>query len=224
MSQFCKYCNVALETTVSHCPLCGKCVNEQLEGKKNLHEHFPSDNVFKMSKQKALKAIVLLLLLGNAICLFVELLLYKTVSWSLHILVASVFSYIGIIRPINQNWRLVNYHSILYIMFTGYIIFLENYTNSFGWGLIYVIPIFVLTFSINNFTMILSNIKNRFDYFLPMLILLTISIITFIICYAGNFTLWPSLSAFLATISFTFISFIFHSTKILGALAKKFHI
>ncbi|PKK96011.1 MAG: hypothetical protein CVV59_00800 [Tenericutes bacterium HGW-Tenericutes-4] len=109
-------------------------------------------------------------------------------------------------------------------MITLYIIFLENYTNSFGWGITFAIPLFALAFSIYNFGMILTNIKQRCDYILPMLILLTISTICFIVNYVGGYTLWPSLAAFLALITFTFISFIFHSNLILRALAKKFHI
>ncbi|PKK96114.1 MAG: hypothetical protein CVV59_00275, partial [Tenericutes bacterium HGW-Tenericutes-4] len=137
MSQLCDSCKVQLEDTVSHCPLCGKCVRVI---EKTTHEHFPSDEVFKNKKEKALRATTLLLLLVNAICLFVDLIMFKTLSWSLHILAASTFAYIGVIRPIHQNWRLVNYHSIFYIMITLYIIFLENYTNSFGWGITFAIP------------------------------------------------------------------------------------
>jgi hypothetical protein len=224
MSQFCNQCNVQLEDTISHCPLCGKCINVEQINSVVKHEHFPNDKVFQSKKQKAFKALTCFLLLGNVISLFVELLLFQTVSWSLHILVASVFSYVGILRPLHQNWRLVNYHSIFYIMFALYILFLELYTNSFGWGFSYVIPLFALAFSLYNFILILSNIKHRFDYILPMLILLTISTVSFAINYVNSYTLWPSLSSFLTSISLTFISFIFHSNKILKALAKKFHI
>lgn len=223
MNQFCSHCNVQLEEFVSHCPLCGKCVNEA-NVNKNMHENFPSGEVFRLNKQKAYKAATSLLMLGNLLCLFIEFLLFWKISWSLHVLVASIFTFFGIIRPIYENWRLVNYHSVFYIMFTGYIVFLENYTQSFGWGIGYVIPLFAFTFAIYNFIMILTNIKNRSDYILPMFILLTISIICFSFNYVNKLTLWPSMLSFLTLLSFTVISFVFQSSKILRALAKKFHI
>ena len=108
----------------------------------------------------------------------------------------SVFAFFGVIVPIKNNWSLVNYHSVFYVAVTLYIIFLENYTNSFGWGIVYVIPLFVLAFSVYNFLMILSNRNNRTEYILPMFILTTIATVAFSYNYFSGLVLWPSLSAF----------------------------
>lgn len=224
MKQFCDACKVSLEEHISHCPLCGKCVNESLVDKKDSHENFPSDEQFKKEKKEALRAIVYMILLGNFLASLTELLLFKTYTWSLHVLVASTFGLFGIIIPIKNNWYLVNYHSIFYICFTLYIIFLENYTNSFGWGITYVIPLFCLGFGLYNFIMVINNIKTKSDYILPMIILFIISTISFSINYYNDLTIWPSLSSFLTLISVTFICFAFRSSKLVKALSRKFHI
>ena len=223
MQNYCSKCNVELETSISHCPLCGKCINEELVGKEIFHENFPSDHKFQKEKKEALKATALVLVLANFITVFLELLLEGNISFSLNLMVASTFAYFGMIVPIKNNWSLVNYHSIFYIMFSLYIVFLENYTNSFGWGISYVIPLFALAFSIYNFGMVLSDIKNRSEYILPMFILTIIAIISFAFNYFAALTLWPSLVAFLAVISFVSVSFVFRSAKTLKSLAKKLH-
>lgn len=223
MKNYCNKCNVELENTASHCPLCGKCVSEELVGKEILHDNFLTDYKFQKNKKEALRATAFVLILANFLTVFLELLLEGNIDFTIHVAVATAFTFFGIIIPIKNNWSLVNYHSIFYISVSLYIVFLENYASSFGWGITYVIPLFVLAFSFYNFGMVLSNIKNRSEYILPMLILTTIAIIAFIVNYFGALKLWPSLSALLAVITFVSISFVFHSSKILKALAKKLH-
>lgn len=223
MKNYCNKCNVELERSVSHCPLCGKCINEKLVGKEILHENFPTDHKFQKDKKEALRATAFLLILANFLTVFSELLLEGDINFSIYVAVSTIFAFFGIIIPIRNNWSLVNYHSIFYVTVTLYIVFLENYTNSFGWGITYVIPFFATVFSVYNFAMVLSNIKNRSEYILPIIILATIATISFALNYFGNFTLWPSFVAFLTTISVISVCFIFRSSKILKALAKKLH-
>jgi hypothetical protein len=223
MKNYCNKCKVELEQSVSHCPLCGKCINEKLVDKEVLHENFPTDHKFQKDKKEALRATASLLILANFLIVFSELLLEGDINFSIYVAVSTLFVFFGIIIPIKNNWALVNYHSIFYVAFTLYIVFLENYTNSFGWGITYVIPLFATAFSVYNFAMVLSNIKNRIEYILPIIILTVIAIICFALNYFGDLMLWPSLVAFLTTISVISVSFIFRSSKILKALAKKLH-
>ncbi|MGD9901158.1 MAG: DUF6320 domain-containing protein [Spirochaetales bacterium] len=224
MNNYCDKCKVEIEEKVSHCPLCGRCINEELADKPVVHENFPTDHKFQKDKREAKRAIITGLLLINAFSIVCELLLCHTFVWSLHILIGSIFAFFALINPIMNNWSLVNNHSIFYILFVPYVIFLENVTNSFGWGITLVIPLFVVAFSLYHFSMVLSNLNTRAEHFLPMIILTFISIGSFIYNYVAGLTLWPSLAGLLVSIAAVAFLAVFKSEKIAKILAKKFHL
>ena len=138
-------------------------------------------------------------------------------------MLGTIFAFIGIIWPIRHNWSMVNYHSIFYVSFSVLIVLIELYSKSFGWGMIYVVPLFALGLSVYNFGMVLSNRDTRSEYILPMFILTVIAIISFIINRANHFIIWPSLSAFFATISFSTVLIVIRRTKVGKVLDKKLH-
>lgn len=223
MKNYCDKCKVEIDENVAYCPLCGRCCREELIGEDLVFKNFPNDTKFIKSKEKAFRAIISLLVWGNLLSIASELFFSGTFTWSFVLLISTIFAFIGIIFPIKNNWSSVNYHSIFYLCFFAFIIFLENYTNSFGWGVQYVIPLFCLAFALYNFYMVLSNIKNRYEHIIPMLILMFTAIGVFIFNYAHNYIMWPSITAFFTTIGFTILLLVFKSTKIGKALFRKVH-
>lgn len=224
MENICDKCNVQLNSYEAYCPLCGRCVNEENIGVTPSYNNFPSGDTFKKRRNNAFKLIIGLLLIGTLLSVLSELIIYKTIDFNYYVITGILFLLIGVIYPIKNNWTLVNYHSIFYFTFSAYILFIETYTGSFGWGLVYVIPLFALGLSLYNFFMVLSNLNTRSEYILPMFILTFISTISLIANYNITSIIWPSLSAFFASVAFTLILMLVRAPKIFKFLKQKFHI
>jgi hypothetical protein len=223
MKNFCDKCSVEIESSVSHCPLCGRCVNEHLVGETSTHQNFPSNLKFLKDKKRAMVAIIWFLIFGNVLSVILEFALTGTLNTSVHILVATVFTFLGIIFPIRSNWAIVNYHSVFYLAFVGYMLFLSSFLTNGVWAIEYVIPLFALAFSVSNFIMVLTDEYTRSEYFLPMLILVVIVIFSFAFNYFNANIMWPSISAFCSVLTFTLLLMVIRRTKLGELLFKKLH-
>ena len=109
--KYCKFCNVYNEDKKVHCPLCGKCLDEEKVkiGIVNHSDYYP-DNIIKSNMSNLIcKIITGSLFVLTLLCIALDLLINYTVGFSLIVAIGFVFSYFVILRPAKKNMPIENF-------------------------------------------------------------------------------------------------------------------
>lgn len=222
MCKLCENCNIFIEDNKPNCPLCGKCIDEKAEKKNN---YYPQYSTIIDKREPIIKILEKLLLLALIICVVVDLFFSKTLFWSLYVFIGMVLLYMLVLRPIKKRYSTAQMLSALAFWLTGFIIFLELYTNTWGWGVLYAIPCTWLGLSI--ISGLLTMIKGyvNFEMFKPLFMLTFLSIVALILLLCFNCVIiWPTLVAFLVSSSVIVLMFMFRFKRSLRSLKKDFGI
>lgn len=218
----CDKCNVELENGLKYCPLCGRCLNENITESSSIN--YPKI-VKKINKRKlSLSLVFWTLFLTLILSIASELILYKHWSWNWYVML-SWFLFISLIYlPIKNRWSYSSISAVLAIFLSGFLIFLEYYTNSFGWGLIYAVPGVILAISIFNFISLLARKQNRFELLVPLALLFLVSLGFFIYSFVKGYTIWPILSTLFSNLAFVFIIFVIYFRRAKKEFVKTFYV
>ena len=215
----CDRCNLEVKGD-TYCPLCGKFVNKN----KGHDREYPTQINRKINKPYVLRVIFGLLLLVNILVIALELITAKSFYYSWHIIVPSMFVLIAIYFPLKKNWGLMGACCICIFALSGYIIFLENFTKTVGWGLNYVVPLFLLSVEIGAFIILAISKFERIEVQLPLLICVLFSLAIFLYVYLKQLVYWPATCALLFGFAVLFTIFIVKNRRAKKSLQKSFHI
>ncbi|MGN1227061.1 MAG: DUF6320 domain-containing protein, partial [Christensenellales bacterium] len=138
----CKFCNVDIEEKKVHCPLCGKCVDEEKvkSGMVNHSDIYPDYHIKSNKTNLICKIISNSLFVLCLICLAIDLFINYTVSFSLIVFIGFICTYFAVLRPIKKNIPIETAISLISIFASLFILFIELYTNSYGWGVNITVP------------------------------------------------------------------------------------
>ena len=215
----CDRCNVEIAHS-KFCPLCGRCVDDG----SNIEKAYPEINSEKISTKYVLRIIFGVLLLLNILGASVELIITKTFYYSWHMVVPSALLYLSVYFPMKKHWSLTGVLNISLFTVTGYFIFLELFTNTFGWGLYYVVP-FVLLASCLLCLMAMALTKfYKVDTQLPLILATLISLGIFLFVYLTKGVYWPSAITVLTGFAIVFTLFVVKNRRARKNLQKNFHV
>lgn len=224
LHNFCDNCKVSIDNHISNCPLCGKCVSEK---EKNLlttqTTTYPSVSNLNNKKMAIIKLISCSLFLATAVLFAIEFFVTKSIRLSFYFLASYLLFQFAVLIPIKHNFSLAT-SSILALLFLQcYILFIELYSHTFGWGVTYVMPLIALAYSIYNGVLIVAKGYFNFEYFLPICFSGAISIVFFLVNYLNSWKFWPSLAAMLFSCVIVLLIIFFKNKRLKKSIEKKFH-
>ena len=218
----CDKCGVDIIDNVNHCPLCGRNISKELILDESF-ACFPDNNVWRNKRKLITNIFLWIIIFGTIITTFLDLLLNKTITYSPFVWTGTALAIIDIILPIKKYWSFPVVSTMLVITISAYLLFIEFFTKTFGWGLIYVIPFFLLASTIYCFLIIcIRNYFKGIEFVIPLLIFCVLSLASFFTNYFCGFVFWPALvTAITSVVCFTSI-LIFRFRKVQQEFKKSF--
>lgn len=218
----CEFCQVEIEDNKINCPLCGKCVSADAENENMFYPKY--SRVFD-KREPTVKVLEKLLLLSVIICGVVDLLFAHTISWSLYVFIGAFLGWVLVLRPIKKQFNLAQILTCVVFWLTMFMLFLELYTATWGWGVRYAIPCMWLGFGVATGLLTIINGYVNFEMFKPMFMILFLSVVALIclLCF-DSVVLWPTVVAFLVSVSEILLMFMFRFKRSLRSLKRDFGI
>ncbi len=216
----CEHCNVEIIDSKSNCPLCGKSIDNENDG-SNLY--YPKYSFEPDKREPVIKILEKLSLLAVILSMAVNLFTDHIISWSLYVIIGFLLLWVLILRPIKKQFTLAQILTRLVFYLTAFMIFLELYTQTWGWGVMYAIPFTWLGFAIISGIFTLANGYVNFEMFKPMFMLTFLSLISFILLVCFNCeVVWPTLVAFLVSITEIILMFMFRFKRSIRSIKRDF--
>lgn len=219
----CSKCDVKVADNINNCPLCGRDLAEPTQEQSFVG--YPNDKKWYDKRKLVLNIFLVAVLIGTALCLAVDLFVNQNVTFTWYTISGCMFFILDIYFPIKKQWSFNTISTIFGISCVLYILFIELYTNTFGWGVNYAIPFFILFMSLYSTIIIFTrNYYKGFEFVLPLIIFTIMATVLFIVCYCLKFTIWPSFSVFLASLTMLIIVIIFKHKQVKQELGKSFFV
>lgn len=220
--RYCDKCKLNIEDHLNYCPLCGRCVGDSTS--KSVLKNYPTVDKPKVSNNYTIHVVTWSLILINILALALELIISQSINYYWHILAVTLLIMFGVLSPIKRSWSFNGSLSVFMVMLSGYLLFLELYTFSYGWGVQYVIPLFV--FAIAIYEIIMTSIQkfNRLESISVLITCFLESLGVFLYNYLTSSITWPSLIGTFISFAFLFVLFIAKYKKTRKELQKSFHI
>ena len=221
--KYCDKCKINVEEHLNYCPLCGRCVSKDGES-KNIVQNYPLVQKPKSNNHFVVHLCLWVLILLNILTLGLEVVLADNINYFWHTLSISIVLIFGVLLPLKHNWSINSIITVLMVFLSGYMLFLELYTNSYGWGVQYAIPLFI--FAVANFEIITICMKklNRLEQVIALFVCFFMELGLFLYNYLTKAVAWPSLVGTFETFAFLFILFVIRYKKTKKELQKSFHI
>ncbi len=226
MENFCNSCNLYVESDRSHCPLCGKCVNEDNLNKARKFNYFPDYKWHKKRKNVATLIVLVSLVLFDLIFCLGEFLFFNQFNIGPYVLVGTAYIYVACILPSLQMWSFSAISFSQVVLTTLLFVFIEFYSNTFGWAINFVIPSFILASSIAIYIVNLSRGYYARSNFYSSLCCVIISSVLFALSltiFKGVVRIWPTLVSFVVSVVLFITLFVFKRKKIIKGLKKDFN-
>lgn len=220
----CKKCGVDIADNIKNCPLCGGSVETENDGEESF-SCYPNNKNWYNKRNLILNIVLTVVLIGLFISFTVDLFFNRRLAYSWYTITGCAIFLIDIYFPIKKHWSFSTISTIVGISVCLYILFIELYTQTFGWGVNYVIPFFILFMSLYSTAIVfMRNYYKGFEFTLPLIIFTILATITFVVSYVLNLIIWPSFSVFLASLSLLIIVLVFKSKKVKQELEKSFFV
>ena len=216
----CDFCNVDIIDKKSNCPLCGKSLDNEAANKNKFYPQYAFE---PDRREPAIKILEKLSLLAVVLSMAVNLFTDHTISWALYVIIGFFLLYVLILRPIRKQYSLAQILTALVFYLTAFMLFLELYTHTWGWGVMYAIPFTWLGFAILSGIFTLARGYVNFEMFKPMFMLLLLSLISFILLMCFDCpTVWPTLVAFLVSATEIILMFMFRFKRSVRSIKRDF--
>ncbi|MBR4124542.1 MAG: hypothetical protein IKR12_03115 [Clostridia bacterium] len=220
----CDKCDVSIIDDISNCPLCGRDISDNQQVSQTFL-CYPNNKTRNDKRNMAMNWLFWIVVVGTIISGIVELLIFKHYRYNFYVLTGAFLAIINIILPIKYRWSFSAISIVASLTLCAYILFLELFTHSFGWGVYYVIPLFLLFMTLYSLTIILiRNYYKRFEFVISLIIFSVLSLVLFLYNYLSKGIIWPSLVAFLTSVTCFIFLLIFRFKKVKQALEKSFFI
>ena len=220
----CKKCNVKINTAVSKCPLC----QNELE-KDETFGNFNS-NIFpyvESIKSNGLwqKILVVVFFVVVVICTAVDILLNRTITWSIYpnAVVVCLGASIAIGLEKKRSLSSILFYEYIFLCFAIY--YWDRITGMHNWSLNYILPILSVVFVIANFVLRLVFRREYIRYFRNIVLGSIVGILSLVLYAKGVISLIaPSfVSCVLGGLAMISI-IIFDGKKVFVELSRRLHI
>ncbi len=173
---YCKKCNVRLKEYLKECPLCHNKV-ENISEESNPYNSYVEKFSRKVNIKYFSKLIMKFLLLISFITLLLNIIINKTVNWSLYAITSSFYIcsfYSYIILEDKKNAFIINVFALEMLL-----LIISYLTNTLSWFIYLVGPIILMVLYFVLLNIYLSNYKNILRNF--SIVLMYIALILFLL-------------------------------------------
>ena len=219
----CDKCDVDIADNINNCPLCGRDISTDCSGES--FACYPDNKVWTNKRNVVINVMFYFAIIFMAISIFLELLIFKRLHYNWYVITGVALFVIDFIMPMKFRWSFSAVTIVVALTICLYILFLELFTHSFGWGLNYAIPMFILFIALySTFITMARSYYRKYEYVICLLIFAVISVIVFLYNLLTKAVVWPALVAFLTSTT-SFIGFLlFRFKKVKNELEKSFFI
>jgi hypothetical protein len=221
----CDKCDVDIADNIKYCPLCGRNIDDNLKDDEQSFLSYPNNKIWINKRKFAINLLIVIAIIGTVITTGVDLFFNHTLSYSWYVITGFVLFMMCIALPIKKRWCFSAVSTVVGVSVCFYILFIELYTQTFGWGLIYAIPFFLLFMCLNCVSIIFSrNYYKGFEFVVPLIIFTILSIVLFIVNSVLGFTIWPSLVVFATSLASLAFVLIFRFKQVKKELERSFFV
>jgi len=217
----CYKCNININSKSSVCPLC-KGIIETSENDECVFPIIPS--VYKKHKL-ILKILLFLSILGSFVCLLINYLISKEISWSLFVIAGIISFWITLIVGFKQRNNLMSllFLEVIFVLILS--ILWDYFTGWHFWSITYVLPFLCISYiSVLFFLRIfLKNIFRDYVIYIYINSLIGITPLYFIL-KDGLSVRWPSITCIIFSILSILILAIFNHKQMKNELERRLHI
>lgn len=219
----CDRCDVEIADEINNCPLCGR--NIASDDSTQSFVCYPDNKIWVSKRNAIINFLFWFAVIGTAISIGIELLIFHRFQYNWYIVTGLALFVLDIIMPIKFRWSFSHISWLVGVSICLYILFLELFLGGAGWGHNYVIPLFILFMSLySTFIMALRNYYKGGEFVVCLIIFAILGTAIFIYNYVSKNVVWPSLVAFLVSVTCLIFFVIFKFRKIKQALEKSFFI
>lgn len=227
MTVHCNNCNIEVDSERIHCPICGKCVNAENVDKALKREKYPDYLSWKKEQFSITALLTLILFILNLTWLVTEYAVFGNFYYTCIFVATSILAFFILIWPLTRRQHILEKGVIAIFSLSAFLVFIEFYTDTFGWGLSYAIPAVLLAYDIAAFVVMFTRGYYKRSVLYPCFFIALCSSVVF----ALNFTVfknsvsvfWPCIVVFaLSWIMFATL-FIIRRRKIINGLKKDFY-
>ena len=224
MMRYCDKCDVNVADEIKNCPLCGRdiSVDGQTEEK---FVCYPDNKIWNSKRNAVIHFLFLFATICTVVSIIVEALIFHRFQYNWYVVTGFAIFTLDVIMPIKFRWSFSNVSWLVGVSICLYVLFLELFIGSSGWGHNYVIPLFILFMSLySTFIMTLRNYYQGMEFVICLIIFAGLGTAIFIFNYVSKNVIWPSLVAFLVSVVCLIFFVIFKHKKVKQALKKSFFI
>ena len=215
---YCENCKVEVEENKSNCALCGRSITKDPENKNN---YYPQYTPVVDKKEPIVSILQKLALFALVISIIINLFVEQTLSWSLYVLAGIMLCVTIILRAILKKWSVAQVCSSLAFWLSGFLIFIEFYTQTWGWGVIYAVPSLWLAICVFFAITIFVRGYVDFEMFKPLILITIFSLTLVLVLYLTGFlVLWPSITVMLVSFSEIVLMFMFRFKRSIRSLKR----
>lgn len=223
----CKFCNCDVEDKKVHCPLCSKCLDETKvkAGMSNKSAIYPNYTKVKPDMTKTIvRTLTNSLLILTIICFAIDLMLNYKVTFSLIVGIGFLLAYFAILRPIKKYMSLENVIITLSIFVPPFLLFIELYTHTFGWGVNIAVPALLFGLSLASFIFMLIKGYMDGDMLKPIVVNVLLNALLLLLLFLFKQYTLISIIAFWANVAMILFTLVFKFKFASKSITKQFRI
>lgn len=217
----CYKCNININSNTHICPLC----KNELKKEGILEDVFPVIPTVHKGHGLFLKILALIFLTSTIICITINLMVSKRLSWSL--VVAAGISCVALSLAMAIRKR----HNFAKLIFSEYILIVvgsviwDYFTGWKLWSLDYVLPLVSMVFIYISFILRLFFPYQLRNYFMNLIFACLVGIVPVILLMLDVISVeWPAYVSAITSIVMFCSLIVFDSKKIKKELESRFHV
>jgi len=217
----CYKCNVSINSNNSKCPLC----KSELKESKVDESVFPIIPNFYKSHKLLLKCILFITLLGCILCIIINYLISKEISWAWFVMAGIISFWITFIIGIKQrnNFMTLLFAEVIIVLISS--IIWDYFTGWHFWSITYVLPFLCVSY-LTTLSILRIFLKNIFrDHIIYIYINLLIGLVPLYFILRDKLSIkWPSIICVIFSVLLILILAIFNHKQMKNELERRLHI
>lgn len=214
----CDRCKTLVDSSQAHCPLCGRCVNDNIVDKR---DKYPDYKSFDQSNFHRAGILMRGLVILTIVAILANLIIDIESLWSMYVLSGAIALHLVVLVPIRYKTSFALQMKFITLGVSQLLLAIELMSHTFGWGMGYAIPLLLLTQMVTCAVLALRKGYINFEYVRPTIFLLFWSLVVFILnCYVLDVVHWPSVSAFLLCLACFSFLLLFRFKRTINSIKK----
>lgn len=228
----CYKCNVTINSNTHTCPLCKNELSRDNLNKTNTTKEFVANgDVFPViptihkGHGLFLKILALIFFASSVICIAINLMVTKRISWSLVVLAANMCVALSIAMAIKKRHNFAKMIFSEYVLIAVGSILWDYFTGWNLWSLDYVLPLISMVYIYISFILRLFFPYQLRNYFMNLIFACIVGIVpVFLLMLEITSIKWPAYVSAITSILMFCSLIVFDGKKIKKELESRFHL